>query len=55
MCMLISSCVDVSLVVCAYDQVHFLKFKNTFMRKIASETNTEKKTCTVQQTIKNTH
>lgn len=55
MCLLIAPCVEVSLVVCAYNQVNFLKFLKTFMRKIASEANIEQQTCTMQLTIKETH
>ena len=55
MCMLIASCVEVSLVVCAYNQVNFLEFKKTFMRKIVSETNIEQQIFRVQQTIKDTY
>ena len=55
MCLLLAFCVGVSLVVGAYKHVNFLKLNKTFMRKIASKMNNEQQTCTVQQTIKETH
>lgn len=47
MCLLLSFCARVSLVVGAYKQVNFLKLNKTFKRNIASKMNNEQKTCTV--------
>lgn len=54
MCLLISFCTEVSLAVCVCKQVNFLKFKMTFIRKIASKESTEHQTFKVQRTIKET-